>query len=425
MRIDVSNTISQITESKSFWEKIAPNLSPQENIQDSGVNAEDISRYFEEVLALLNVLNEAEVIDIIGWQVNKSTINSSVNSILQLLQNYWNNPSQISGNITNICSWLWTIRNCINQLLPIQQEVENFSSDFKKSLSGKIFTVENWISQAELHKKVIFDIKESITGLLEEIKSQQNNAKEAQEAANTSVSAIQLLEREISTAKTNAEAAAASATSEYNTVKELVILLHGSVAQKDELFKEFESRRDEITSLLENANKVGLARAFQLRRKALVRTWIIWAILFTIGIISLICIGFKELLPLLSVPNMASDEIAIKVAVRLLLVGPIVWFTWFSARQYSHALRMGEDYAFKEAAAMAFAGYRNEVLGDAEMLKLLQESAIRSFSANPAKILLKNADHTSPLSEAIDKALEKIKPKDLISAINDFIKKQE
>ncbi len=425
MRIEVSNAITQVVESKSLWEQAAPNLSTQEDIQGTGVNTADISRSFEEVLALLNVINEAETIDVIGWHVHRNTITSSSTSMFQFFQSHWNNPTQLSGSIASLCSWLWSIKNSINQLLPIHPEIDHLSPDFERTLSGKVLSVENWISQVEGHKKAVLEIKESVIGLLQEIESHQHAAVGIQETANTSLSAIQSLEREISTAKTNSEAAAASATSEYNTVKELASLLAGSVSQKDELFKEFENRRAEITSLLENANKVGLARAFQLRRISLVRTWIIWAILFTVGIISLVCIGFKELLPLLSIPNMTPDEIVIKVAVRLLLVGPIVWFTWFSARQYSHALRMGEDYAFKEAAAMAFAGYRNEVAGDAEMLKLLQESAICSFSANPAKILLKKADHTSPISEAFDKALEKIKPKDLMTVFFDFIKKQE
>jgi hypothetical protein len=79
---------------------------------------------------------------------------------------------------------------------------------------------------------------------------------------------------------------------------------------------------------------------------------------------------------------------------------------------------MAEDYAFKEAAAMAFAGYRNEVSADSELLKLLQESAIKNFGANPSKLLLKKADASSPIHEAIDKLLEKMKPEDMLSALS-------
>ena len=66
---------------------------------------------------------------------------------------------------------------------------------------------------------------------------------------------------------------------------------------------------------------------------------------------------------------------------------------------------------------MAFAGYRNEMGADAELLKLLQESAIRNFGANPAKMLLKRADAASPIHEMLEKVLEKVKPEEVITAL--------
>ena len=75
---------------------------------------------------------------------------------------------------------------------------------------------------------------------------------------------------------------------------------------------------------------------------------------------------------------------------------------------------------------MAFTGYRNEVAADPELLKLLQESAIKNFGANPARFLLKKPDASSPLHEVFDKALDKVKPEALtefISNLTEIIKK--
>jgi hypothetical protein len=424
MQIEITNAIRQIEESKKLWNQASPALTPQENIQGSGLNTSDISNYFEEILSLLNALNEAEKIDLIGWAALKNNFVSNPEVMLQFFQGNPNNPSQILANIPNICSWLWSLKTSIIQLLPIHADIAQSSSDFERTLSGKIIAIENSINQAETYKESIQEIKTDSGKLFEEIQSRLSAATEISNTATSALSVIQSHERESSNAQTNAVAAAANATSEYTNVKELAQSISTSVSQKDALFQEFEDRRAEIASLLENANKVGLAKAFQLRHIALAWTWKAWAVLFIAGIISLVYIGFKEFLPLLSVNDFQSEEITVKVAVRLLLVGPIVWFTWFAARQYSHAFRVGEDYAFKEAAAMAFAGYRNEVKADPEMLKLLQESAIRSFSSNPAKILLKKADHSSPVSEALDKALEKIKPGELITGIAELLKRQ-
>ena len=54
---------------------------------------------------------------------------------------------------------------------------------------------------------------------------------------------------------------------------------------------------------------------------------------------------------------------------------------------------------------------------DANMLKLLQESAIRNFGSNPAEMLLKRADAASPLNDVLERALEKMDPKQLIDAL--------
>ena len=72
---------------------------------------------------------------------------------------------------------------------------------------------------------------------------------------------------------------------------------------------------------------------------------------------------------------------------------------------------------------MAFAGYRNEMGADSDMLKLLQESAIRNFGANPTKMLFKRADAASPLHEMLEKILEKVKPVEIIEALAPFLKK--
>ena len=90
---------------------------------------------------------------------------------------------------------------------------------------------------------------------------------------------------------------------------------------------------------------------------------------------------------------------------RLMLTGPAIWFTWFAAKQYGHTTRLIEDYAFKEAAALAFVGYKREMGDDDEMLKLLRETAIKNFGASPTRMLTKE-DAASPIHELVDKALE-------------------
>jgi type I restriction-modification system DNA methylase subunit len=64
-----------------------------------------------------------------------------------------------------------------------------------------------------------------------------------------------------------------------------------------------------------------------------------------------------------------------------------------------------EDYAFKEASALAFVGYKREMGEVEEMLKLLRETAFKNFGASPTRMLSKS-EPSSPLHELVDKALE-------------------
>jgi hypothetical protein len=96
------------------------------------------------------------------------------------------------------------------------------------------------------------------------------------------------------------------------------------------------------------------------------------------------------------------------IVSHFLLAAPIIWLTWFAARQFGLSVRIYEDYAFKESTAMALVAYRNEMAQDPDMLKLLQKSAIRNFAANPTRLIVKNADPASPAHALFEKCTDEI-----------------
>lgn len=419
MHIDISGAISQIETAKQYWDKAAPTLSPQENLQGLGVDVNGITKSFDEVIVLLKSVNGSGAIDGVAWSQYKANFDSIPSQMSQFFNAHWNNPAQIVASTSSICSWLWSLKTSLLQLLPIHPESARLSPEFEQVMTAKISEAQAWFARAEEIKESIQQTEGSAAELLKQMQGQESNSASTSLTIQTLLTTIQGYEREAGTAKTNAESSASTATSEASSVSKMAQELTASISQKDTLFKEFGDRREEIAGLLENANKVGLARSFHDKRKELEWTWRAWAVAFLFGIGGLLWIGFVELLPLLK----AGTPDPVAVAIRFLVAGPLVWFAWFAARQYGHVLRISEDYAFKEAAAMAFAGYRNEMGADPEMLKLLQESAIRNFGANPAKMLLKRADAASPLHEMLEKILEKAKPKEIIDALAPLLKK--
>ena len=410
MLLNMSNLLSQIQTAKTSWDMGSPTLPTPNNLQNLGVSVADITRSFDEILLLIKSIDGLEVDGVLVTGSGlKPGIESIGASIAQHLTAYQSNTAQLNAIIPTICSWLHSLKIQLVQFVPAKK----YTPKLEQDMSEKIAAVEQWAIRFEELKSEIEQSELLAEGSLAEISKRAELANNSVVAIEEILTKIETLERAAGTAKTNAESAAVSATTDSSEVKDFAKDLAESVTRKDELFSEFENRREEISGLLENANKVGLAKSFQDKRKELTSTWRFWAALFLLGIGTLIFIGNTQFFPLLEKQTIEPAALI----VRLMLTGPVIWFTWFSARQYAHVLRVGEDYSFKEAAAMAYVGYRNEVDADPEMLKLLQEYAIKNFGNNPAELLLKKVDASTPLHDLIDKVLEKVKPEDVIKLL--------
>lgn len=412
MRVDISNTITNFNTAQESWSTAGPSLPSLPN----GVAVDDVSRSFQEISTLLSAIQVAEV-DGLAWAIQKANIESLATQLNQAITPYVGNPAQVAANTPNICAWLWSLRSVALSLIPIHPQSERLSPDFVSEFSARLEEMQRQFVEAQGIRDNVKRSEESALLWLREIATHKSQAGSDIEEVQKLLATIQAHEREAGTAKTNASGSAATATTETAAVAKLCLEIGESVSKKDALFSEFETRRLEIAGLLENANKVGLARSFQDKRRKSTFTWAAWAVLFVLGIGGLMAIGLLQLIPLLNTTT--PDPTA--VAVRILVTSPLIWLTWFAARQYGHALRISEDYGFKEAAAMAFTGYRNEVASDAEMLKLLQESAIRNFGSNPAELLLKRPDAASPLHDALERALEKLEPKQVMEAVTNLV----
>lgn len=387
MIIRTEDILGQIQRVSQQWRSVAPSIA-------SNPLTGEITHEIEQIESILTRLPEEVEVNALPWQTASAQLTA-------LIQNSGNAAQAI-----NMATWLWTFKTALLDALPAKLIVKEKGLRLTKALETRIDLIESYLAQAEAARSNLEEIADKATEMSDKVDTLSTSA----EAVTKRIS-----EHETSAAASDdaAEQALAEAKEKLDEMSRLLTGIESATEKQQKLFKEFESRRDEITNLLENANKVGLAKSFQDKRRELTWTWRGWALLFVVGIISLVCMGYKELLPLLQ----AEKPDPISLSFHFLLSGPLIWFTWFAARQYGHVLRVSEDYAFKEAAAMAFVGYREEVATDEEMLKLLQQTAIRNFGTNPANLLLHKADSSSPVHEAIDKALEKMKPEELISTL--------
>lgn len=217
-----------------------------------------------------------------------------------------------------------------------------------------------------------------------------------------------------------------SAEKHENSVKSLLETGWGNVEkykqEMDGICSELKDKRVEIADvqtsaeaclqivrgILKETSQAGMAGAFQERHNSLKVSMIIWFIAFFVSLCGLTFVG------VIFVMSAFSSEIktAVELISKMAITFPLVWGAWFSAKQYSHASQLREDYAYKVAVAMTYHGYKDEAADvNNEMSGKLLDSIIAQFSDNPVR-LYKNNDSVS----VIEAMLKNDKLSDIIKS---------
>ncbi len=180
------------------------------------------------------------------------------------------------------------------------------------------------------------------------------------------------------------------------------------LVQADSLIKRAEQA-------LRGSTGVGLAAAFEERKKSLSFAGGIWVVGLIAALLVALAVGAERVNTLKDV--LVSDRSAAVVIVNGLLavlgVGGPVWFAWLSTKQIGSSFRLAEDYAFKASVAKAYEGYRAEAADiNPELQARLFSSALTRLEESPIRLLDTNS-HSTPLQEflanpAIYKQLEKV-----------------
>jgi hypothetical protein len=300
-----------------------------------------------------------------------------------------NIKSQVNGSplerfIPDIHANLWTIRSASPWLLTVP--------DINPAAMPKLSEVSSHAERIEKTARMVEVVKQDVVKLLASARSSEEELKER-------VTSIEGFERTASNANTNAEASATQAKASERNAEDAAGSIANDLASQKALLTEFETKRTFVDETLEGASKVALANAFATRRVELTASLGTWIGAFSAGLALMVIVAGV----LVKYPA----DIWWQEIPRVLVLSPILWGTWFAARKYGQLSRLTEDYAFKEAAAHAFVGYRREMGDDAEMLHLLRRYAIKNFGANPVRVLSDN-EPSSPMHALVDKAAESL-----------------
>ena len=178
----------------------------------------------------------------------------------------------------------------------------------------------------------------------------------------------------------------------------------------------FDAAQTKIEALLPNATSAGLASAFRTQKDRFQAPQWGWLAAFLAALIGLVCAA------LFGIPASSDtwDAILRHLVNRLPLAAPLIWMAIYSARHYGMAVRVQEEYAFKEALSTAFEGYKREMdsiryskqsAADAPLLVLCQ-NVLMALSERPGRIYEGQHHDVTPLApllEAVKDGLAQVK----------------
>lgn len=239
-------------------------------------------------------------------------------------------------------------------------------------------------------------------------------AKDGAEASATAIQVLQTQMNEVSAkaasdglAIAKSQGEAATAVTSMNKAATAAQAANARVneyeGQLSKLGEEFATMQAKLEGLLPHATSAGLASAFHNQKARFSKPQPYWLGLFVAAIGALLWAAGAGL----PAANDSWDAILRHFVNRLPLVAPLVWLAIYAGHHYSMALRMEEDYAFKEAVSTAFEGYKREMLAipagganDVSPLVTLCENVLSALAERPGRIYDGKPDLVTPLTPA-------------------------
>lgn len=393
MKVDWNSQISQLEQISEQLKQIS--LSTAYTYNGQSLTKKDVDESLQSCLHLLKIQNGNQI-DPLTYIIHYPAVVSSAQNALSFLPNFISaNASQ--PTVDNFIGHLWGVFANLNAINTEKFKLDNLERILSKNLSVK----------DKLDKLVDYDKALNTANSLtkEKIKKLEN----AKLDTDSILKAIEQNNLETSNLKTLAESNAVQVATTKERIEDLLNEIRDKSHEIEDLKANIEGIRNEAEATLALTSQAALASSFKIRKDSLQKAQVYWIVLFLIGLILLfsftalsISLSEKFHLP----PIIVNEKIEIWGAVvRLLLSSPIIWLTWFSVKQFNSNVALIEDYAFKEASALAFVGYKKDMQSDEQMIKLLSESAIKNFSYAPSRLISPN-DPASPMHDLFESALK-------------------
>ncbi|HEY9098000.1 MAG TPA: hypothetical protein VIN38_03940 [Thiobacillus sp.] len=181
---------------------------------------------------------------------------------------------------------------------------------------------------------------------------------------------------------------------------------------------------EQLTKALQDINRQGLAGAFAKQAENVAGERRKWVLAFGLSISWLGYVAYNVVFT-----EAKTEFDPLSILRGLPLAAPAIWLGWFSARQTGMLARIEQDYAYKASTAVAFEGYKKEVMdaNDEALSKQLLETAVSNFGDNPVRLYANGSDNYGHPIEALVEKIQDAETRtfvvDLLRAVKPDFKK--
>ena len=166
--------------------------------------------------------------------------------------------------------------------------------------------------------------------------------------------------------------------------------------------KQIKELEERINKLLPGATSLSLSSAFEKRKKAVERNKWWWATLLIASAGGIVYFGWWSLSLMMN--NMASTQSAglplSTIPIRIMIIAGLVIIEEFARRNYNVSSRLAEAYAYKEAIAQSYVGFKKE-LADIDLPPRREGDIVKSIAVLADTFLQKIGDE--PGKKVFDK----------------------
>jgi hypothetical protein len=261
--------------------------------------------------------------------------------------------------------------------------------EMHKSVSQQSASAAEQKTAAETAAKRVAELLDQVTG--QAVKAQE-------QAAQIGIAAVEV-DLDCETSK----ALVAAMTKAEQRATQVLAIVQQHETDLAGLKEQCELLHKRIESLLPNATSAGLATAFRDQKARFVKPQWWWLGTFIVSILLLLISSLTGL----PAVNDTWDAMALHLLNRLPLIAPLVWLAVYAGRHYGLALRLQEEYAYKEAVSFAFEGYKREMAGVGSSgedghnpLVTLCENVLRTLGQRPGRIYEGRHEDITPFTPA-------------------------